>query len=63
MPLHSLRVSCISNMVHDGIDIKDIQAWVGHKNVQTMLNVYARTNEKQQRDVAEKMADRLFAVS
>ena len=50
-------------MVHDGIDIKDIQAWVGHKNVQTMLNVYARTNEKQQRAVAEKMADRLTAVS
>jgi hypothetical protein len=25
--------------------------------------VYARTNEKQQRAVAEKMADRLFAVS
>ena len=61
LTLHSLRVSCISNMVHDGIDIKDIQTWVGHKDVQTTLNVYARTNEKQQRDVAEKMADRLFA--
>jgi integrase len=48
-------------MVHDGIDIKDIQTWVGHKDVQTTLNVYARTNEKQQRAVAEKMADRLFA--
>lgn len=63
LTLHSLRASCISNMVHDGIDIKDIQTWVGHKDVQTTLNVYARTNEKQQRAVAEKMADRLFAVS
>ena len=60
LTLHSLRASCVSILVHNGTDIKDIQAWVGHKDVQTTLNIYARTNEKQQAAVAQRMAGTLF---
>lgn len=61
LTLHSLRASCVSILIHSGIDIKDVQTWVGHKDVQTTLNIYARTNEKQQNKVAVKMADTLFS--
>ncbi len=60
LTLHSLRASCVSILIHDGTDIKDVQAWVGHKDVQTTLNIYARTNEKQQNKVASRMANTLF---
>lgn len=61
LTLHSLRASCVSILIHDGTDIKDVQAWVGHKDVQTTLNIYARTNEKQQDKVAHRMANTLFS--
>lgn len=61
LTLHSLRASCVSILIHDGTDIKDVQAWVGHKDVQTTLNIYARTNEKQQNKVASRMANTLFS--
>lgn len=61
LTLHSLRASCVSILIHSGTDIKDVQAWVGHRDVQTTLNIYARTNEKQQNKVANKMADTLFS--
>ena len=40
--------------------IKDVQEWVGHKDVQTTLNIYARTNEKQKLGVANRMSNTLF---
>lgn len=61
LTLHSLRASCVSILIHDGVDIKDVQAWVGHKDVQTTLNIYARTNEKQQNKTADRMASKLFS--
>ncbi len=60
LTLHSLRASCVSILIHSDTDIKDVQTWVGHKEVQTTLNIYDRTNEKQQNKVAAKMADTLF---
>lgn len=53
LTLHSLRSSCVSVMVHEGIDIKDIQAWVGHSDISTTMNIYAKTNQKQQQKVNE----------
>lgn len=60
LTLHSLRASCVSILVHEGIDIKDIQTWVGHKDIQTTLNIYARTNQKQQTKVMKCMSNTLF---
>ncbi len=60
LTLHSLRASCVSILVHSGMDIKDVQMWVGHKDIQTTLNVYAMTNARQQLKVANAMADVMF---
>ncbi len=62
LTLHSLRASCVSILIHAGTDIKDVQAWVGHKDVQTTLNIYARTNEKQQTKVMNLLSDTVFCA-
>lgn len=58
--LHSLRASCVSILIHEGIDIKDVQEWVGHKDIQTTLNIYARINEKEKQKVNQKMLECVF---
>ena len=41
-------------------NIKDVQEWVGHKDIQTILNIYARTNEKRKTKVGQKMIETMF---
>lgn len=60
LTLHSLRISCVSILVHEGIDIKDLQEWVGHKDIQTTLNIYARINEREKQKVNQKMSQCVF---
>lgn len=60
LTLHSLRASCISILVHKGVDIKDIQTWVGHRDIQTTMNIYASTTEKEQAEVAKRMSETFF---
>lgn len=59
--LHDLRASCISMLIHSGRDVKEVQKYVGHSDAQTTLNIYARTNEKQQEQVVNTMTEILFA--
>ena len=60
LTLHSLRASCVSILIHSGVDIKDVQEWVGHRDIQTTMNIYARTNEKQKKQAEEKMLKTFF---
>ena len=60
LTLHSLRASCVSILVHNGVDIKDVQAWVGHSDIATTMNIYARTNEARKTATADSMAGTLF---
>ena len=60
LTLHSLRASCVSILIHSGVDIKDVQEWVGHRDIQTTMNIYARTNEKQKEKAERKMLEAMF---
>lgn len=60
LTLHSLRASCVSILIHSGVDIKDVQDWVGHRDIHTTMNIYARTNEKQKQKAEEKMLRTFF---
>lgn len=62
LTLHSLRASCVSILIHEGIDIKDIQDWVGHKDIQTTLNIYAQVNENEKEKVNQKMSKLLLEM-
>lgn len=48
---HGLRTSCVSILVHEGKDIKSIQEWVGHKDINTTLKVYTKAKEKESKQL------------
>lgn len=62
LTLHSLRASCVSLLIHGGTDVKDVQKWVGHSDIKTTLQIYARTNKKQQWNVANQMDEFIFSL-
>ena len=48
---HGLRSSCVSILVHQGMDVKSIQKWVGHRDLDTTLRIYAKVKEKEAKKV------------
>ena len=44
---HGLRSSCVSILVHEGFDVKRIQKWVGHADIETTLKIYAKVKDKE----------------
>ncbi len=56
MDFHGLRRTCVSILVHQGKDIKSIQDWVGHDDVNTTLSTYAKVKAKDaKQEVLEAM--------
>jgi len=45
--LHSLRHTAITRLVLAGADIKDVQNFAGHSDVETTLNIYTHINKNQ----------------
>ena len=43
---HGLRKSCVSILVHEGLDVKSIQKWVGHADISTTLKIYAMVKDQ-----------------
>ena len=53
---HGLRSSCVSILVHRGMDVKSIQKWVGHADIDTTLRIYAKVKDKEsKKEVSETM--------
>lgn len=44
---HGLRKSCVSILIHQGMDVKSIQKWVGHADIDTTLKIYAKVKDKE----------------
>ena len=44
---HGLRASCVSILVHEGFDVKRIQKWAGHADIETTLKIYAKVKDKE----------------
>ena len=45
--LHDLRHSCASNMLASGVQMKEIQEWLGHSNFSTTTDVYSHLDFSQ----------------
>ncbi len=55
---HGLRSSCVSILVHQGNDVKSIQKWVGHADINTTLRIYAKVKEKDaKKEISDAMTD------
>ena len=55
---HGLRSSCVSILVHQGMDVKSIQKWVGHADLDTTLRIYAKVKDKEsKKEVSDTMKE------
>ncbi len=53
---HDLRHSCASLLVANGYQLKDIQEWLGHSDIQTTANIYAHLDAKRKSNIANSMS-------
>ncbi len=60
MRLHDLRHSCASFMLKMGCSMKEIQDWLGHKDIGTTMNIYAHIDTEMKHNVAKRL-DELFS--
>lgn len=54
---HDLRHSCASLLVANGFNIKDIQEWLGHADIQTTANIYAHLDNERKKNIALSMSN------
>lgn len=53
---HGLRSSCVSILVHQNMDVKSIQKWVGHADIDTTLRIYAKVKDKEsKKEISDAM--------
>ena len=56
---HDLRHSCASLLHASGYDLKDIQTWLGHSDIQTTGNIYTHLDTRRMDKMAQAMGDAL----
>lgn len=49
---HHLRHVAASNWLNDGIDLKRLQTWIGHENIQLTIDVYGHLIADEKKDAA-----------
>lgn len=57
--LHDLRHSCASFMLKMGCTMKEIQDWLGHRDIGTTMNIYAHLDTDAKKAVANKFENML----
>lgn len=56
MRFHDLRHSTASILYDKGWSVKDIQSWLGHKDVETTLNIYTHVSSDRKKCLANNMS-------
>lgn len=60
---HDLRHSCATMLYQLEYDLKDIQMWLGHSDIQTTANLYTHYSFDNKKKIAQKINERFFSVS
>lgn len=60
---HDLRHSCATLLYNNGVDLKDIQHWLGHSTITTTANVYTHFDYSRKIDSAKIMMNTLQGIS
>lgn len=55
MRYHDLRHSCASLLLANGVSMKEIQEWLGHKDFATTANIYTHIDHKSKEDTAQSI--------
>jgi integrase len=53
--LHDLRHSCASYLLKAGCDFKEIQMWLGHKQISTTLDIYTHLDASSKKEAAKRL--------
>lgn len=56
---HDLRHSCATLLLHIGYDLKFVQDWLGHANIQTTANIYSHVNMSKKNEMIDKVGNEL----
>ncbi|MBE9915518.1 site-specific integrase [Paenibacillus donghaensis] len=56
---HDLRHSCASLLLANGVNMKDIQEWLGHSHYSTTANIYAHLDYSSKISSAQVMSNTL----
>lgn len=57
---HALRHTFATRMIENNVDVKTVQTWVGHSNIQMTYNIYVHVQEQSKKAVAQ-VQDDLFS--
>jgi integrase len=60
---HDLRHSSANYLKFLGFDLKDIQVWLRHKDIQTTMNIYVNLDMESKINIAESLNERFAALS
>jgi len=60
---HDLRHSSASFLKYLGFDLKDIQTWLRHKDIQTTMNLYTHLDMEAKENIADKLDAKLQAFA
>ena len=55
---HDLRHSSANYLKYLGFDLKDIQTWLRHKDIQTTMNIYVNLDMEAKNEIANSLNDK-----
>lgn len=54
---HDLRHTCASLLIDNNYQLKDIQEWLGHADIQTTANIYGHIDIERKKNISNSMAN------
>lgn len=58
---HDLRHSCASILIELGYNLKDIQEWLGHSDIETTGNVYGHLTREHLNEIGDEICGEIFS--
>jgi integrase len=55
---HDLRHSSANYLKYLGFDLKDIQVWLRHRDIQTTMNIYTQLDMEAKRNIANRLNEK-----
>lgn len=55
--LHELRHTCATLLYKEGVDLKKIQHWLGHKNITTTANIYTHYDNTKDNEISRTIEE------